>query len=296
MNPSPLAHRIRDFLTLALLAVLGATFGCAGGQEVTSEAIKQSRQLWANAGIRDYDLDWTVTGAQNNHYFVTVHGGEVRKVETIRPDGQRFALKPADTRFYGVDGLFLDDRRRVSPAQDRSSLWPAGGDESGDAVQARRQAGLSPVVSPRRDGYVACDRNRRCKTYTQDTSRGDQGRAGQQRTIVVSQRPTDIVMILEINSARRRHPALALLRRIRRSMRAQRSIRRVAACLRGGMRRPHSSLHKLFPEIGFIPGSLGSPRLSFVCAQKSASPPPLQRHWPGLPRSCRLGSRSRVPE
>ena len=47
------------------------------------------------------------TGAQNNHYFVTVRGGEVRKVESIRPDGQRFALKPADTRYYSVDGLFL---------------------------------------------------------------------------------------------------------------------------------------------------------------------------------------------
>jgi hypothetical protein len=95
------------FAMLGALAILGAESGCGGGQEATPEAIEEARQLWKKAGIRDYELDWTVTGAQNNHYYVTVNGGEVRKVESVRPDGQRFALKPADTRFYSVDGLFL---------------------------------------------------------------------------------------------------------------------------------------------------------------------------------------------
>ena len=68
-----------------------------------------------------------MTGAQNNHYFVTVHGGEVRKVETIRPDGQRFALKPADTRFYGVDGLFLTIADELAQLKtDRPFGQPAG--------------------------------------------------------------------------------------------------------------------------------------------------------------------------
>jgi Family of unknown function (DUF6174) len=94
-------------MMLALLSSVGTTCGCGGGQEVTPEAIDQARQLWAKADIRDYELDWTATGAQNNHFYVTVSGGKVRTVESVRPDGQRFALKPADTRFYGVDGLFL---------------------------------------------------------------------------------------------------------------------------------------------------------------------------------------------
>ena len=46
-------------------------------------------------------------GAQSNHYYVTVRGGEVRKVESIRPDGQRILLTSHDTRYFSVDGLFL---------------------------------------------------------------------------------------------------------------------------------------------------------------------------------------------
>jgi hypothetical protein len=107
MNLSPRVSRFRKLRMLGLLTVLGAMAGCAGGQEVTPEAIEQAKQLWTKAGIRDYDLEWTVTGAQNNHFYVTVHGGEARKVESVQPDGQRFASKPADTRYYSVDGLFL---------------------------------------------------------------------------------------------------------------------------------------------------------------------------------------------
>jgi hypothetical protein len=92
---------------LGILAVVSGGSGCAGGQAVTPEAIAQAKQLWTTAGIRDYDLEWTVTGAQSNHYYVTVHGGEVRKVESIRPDGQRIPLTSHDTRYFSVDGLFL---------------------------------------------------------------------------------------------------------------------------------------------------------------------------------------------
>jgi hypothetical protein len=107
MNRSPRVRWIGDWKMLGLLAILGAMIGCAGGQEVTAEAINQSKQVWKMAGIRDYDLDWTVTGAQNNHYYVTVRGGDVRKVESAQTDGRRFELHPSETRFYSVDGLFL---------------------------------------------------------------------------------------------------------------------------------------------------------------------------------------------
>jgi hypothetical protein len=89
------------------LAVLTCQLGCAGGQDVTSEAIDRARQLWSRAGILDYDLEWTVRGPNNAHYFVTVHGGEVRTIESLQPDGHRIPLKPPQPRFYGVDGLLL---------------------------------------------------------------------------------------------------------------------------------------------------------------------------------------------
>ena len=92
---------------LGILAVVGAASGCGRGQEVTPEAIAQAKQLWTKAGIRDYDLEWTVAGAQSNHYYVTVRGGEVRKVESMLPDGRRIVLKSFDTRYFSVDGLFL---------------------------------------------------------------------------------------------------------------------------------------------------------------------------------------------
>jgi len=97
----------RSITILVILMTLGATIGCSGGQEVTPEALEQAKRLWTKAGIRDYDLDWTVTGAQNNHYYVTVQGGEVRKVESVQPDGRRGDLRPAKTQYYSVDGLFL---------------------------------------------------------------------------------------------------------------------------------------------------------------------------------------------
>jgi hypothetical protein len=92
---------------LGILAIVGGVSGCGGGQEVTPEAIDHAKQLWTKAGIRDYDLEWTVAGAQSNHYYVTVRGGEVRKVESILTDGRRIALKSFDTKYFGVDGLFL---------------------------------------------------------------------------------------------------------------------------------------------------------------------------------------------
>jgi len=90
-----------------ILAILGSTLGCTGGQEVNPGAVDAARRLWTQAGIRDYQLEWSVTGSNNAHYVVSVQDGEVRKVESIRPDGARGVLHPPEPRFYGVDGLFL---------------------------------------------------------------------------------------------------------------------------------------------------------------------------------------------
>ena len=107
MRRLPLLSEFRSFALLCILSAVGAASGCGGGQDVTPETIDHARQLWTNAGIRDYDLEWTVAGAQSNHYYVTVRGGDVRKVESILADGRRILLKSFDTRYFSVDGLFL---------------------------------------------------------------------------------------------------------------------------------------------------------------------------------------------
>jgi Family of unknown function (DUF6174) len=98
--------RTRRYVKLSLAALLMATAGCGGGQEVTPESVQAAKQLWARAGIRDYDLDWSVTGPNNAHYLVTVRDGQVRTIEMIGRDGGKSALHPAETSLYSVDGLF----------------------------------------------------------------------------------------------------------------------------------------------------------------------------------------------
>ena len=90
-----------------IVLIMATISGCAGGQQATPEAVTQARQLWTKAGIRDYDLEWTVGGGQTSHYVVQVRDGEVRQIETISPDGTRRSPKIPDTRYYSVDGLFL---------------------------------------------------------------------------------------------------------------------------------------------------------------------------------------------
>ncbi len=90
-----------------ILAMLVATAGCAGGQPVTPEAVTKAKRLWAEAKLRDYDLEWSVGGRNNAHYAVTVRDGDVRKIESIQPDGSKLPMRPGDPKFYSVDGLFL---------------------------------------------------------------------------------------------------------------------------------------------------------------------------------------------
>lgn len=99
-------HQLRGIGILAWLGALILT-GCDRGEVVTPEALTQAKRLWSQAGIRDYELDWSVTGQNNAHYLVTVQGAEVRKVNAIEPDGRQVELHPGSPRFFGVDGLFV---------------------------------------------------------------------------------------------------------------------------------------------------------------------------------------------
>src|SRR3954468_10957214 len=104
----PRARRTRvGLLVAAVLALISPLAGCSGREPVTPEAIAAARKTWDKAGIRDYDLEWTASGMNQAHYFVTVREGVVRKVESVAPDGRKFELHPAEPRFYGVDGLFV---------------------------------------------------------------------------------------------------------------------------------------------------------------------------------------------
>jgi hypothetical protein len=109
MIPVPKRSASSWLAILGITAILGTAFGCAGGQEVTPGAIEAARSLWTRAGIRDYDLElnWTTSGMNTAHYFITVHGGVVQKVESIQPDGRRIVLVPGAARYYSIDGLFL---------------------------------------------------------------------------------------------------------------------------------------------------------------------------------------------
>jgi hypothetical protein len=96
-------------LTLVAMTGLAAVCffaRCSGDQPVTHEALAAARKTWSDAGIHDYDLEWTASGRMSAHYYVTVRQRQVRQVESVASDGRRSALQPPDSRFYGVDGLF----------------------------------------------------------------------------------------------------------------------------------------------------------------------------------------------
>jgi hypothetical protein len=107
MKSAALLRYRGNLRVLGLLAWLGIMAGCDRGEVVTPEAVAQAKRLWSQAGIRDYELDWSVTGQNNAHYLVTVRSAEVRKVEAIQPDGRRVELHPGSPRFFSVDGLFV---------------------------------------------------------------------------------------------------------------------------------------------------------------------------------------------
>jgi hypothetical protein len=93
---------------------------CSSGEPVTPQALAAAKKIWTDAKVRDYDLEWRVSGPNSGHYFVTVRNGDVRKVESVAPDGRKFEVHPAEPRFYSVDGLFTtiaDELMQLGDAQ-----------------------------------------------------------------------------------------------------------------------------------------------------------------------------------
>ncbi len=98
--------RLHARLWLGFLTACLVSGGCSGGDDVTAFNVKTARELWAKAGIRDYDLEYT-TAPANGHYVVEVRDGDVKKVEAVQPDETRIELHPGAPRYYSVDGIFL---------------------------------------------------------------------------------------------------------------------------------------------------------------------------------------------
>ena len=101
-------------LTLVAMTGLAAVCifaRCSGGQSVTPEALAAARKVWAEAGIRDYDLEWSASGITSAHYYVTVREREVRKVESIASDGRRSASANPRTQVFR-SGRALHDHCR----------------------------------------------------------------------------------------------------------------------------------------------------------------------------------------
>src|SRR4051812_5151713 len=115
----------RGYRTVVLVLLWGplALVGCAGGQNVTPDAIQAAQKRWERAAIHDYDLEWRSSGARSAHYFVKVRNDDVRSIESIDAHGQRHEVhlpERSSNRFYGVEGLFTvinDELKQLSNAQ-----------------------------------------------------------------------------------------------------------------------------------------------------------------------------------
>jgi hypothetical protein len=103
----PIVIRSPSASRSVLLAVVLTLAGCAGGVDVTGPSLAEARRRWEQAGIRDYQLEWTSSGLGRGHYVVTVRDGQVVSIESILTDGKRMAVHPPEPRFYGVEGLFM---------------------------------------------------------------------------------------------------------------------------------------------------------------------------------------------
>jgi hypothetical protein len=115
-------RRATGYSLIAMAGLIGICIfaRCTGGQPVTAESLALARRAWEEAGIRNYDLEWMASGNMSAHYLVTVRHGQVAQIESIAAGGRKFAVHPADPRFYGVDGLFTtiaDDLAQLGTGQ-----------------------------------------------------------------------------------------------------------------------------------------------------------------------------------
>lgn len=109
----------------ALLLI--ALAGCAGGEDVTPRTLARARQLWERAGVDDYNLEWTSSGAREGHYLVYVRGGRVAAIRSVQPDGRQVEARPGDPSYYGVEGLFRILREEADQLlEDRPFNQPKG--------------------------------------------------------------------------------------------------------------------------------------------------------------------------
>ena len=107
-------------LRRVLPALLVLLAGCGGGEDVTTRSLRAAARTWHRANIRDYDLEWTTSGARSNHYRVFVRGGAVRAVYLVQPGGKEVVARPGEPRYFGVDGLFQTIEEELDQAQSES--------------------------------------------------------------------------------------------------------------------------------------------------------------------------------
>ena len=117
-------------LALPLLALVVA--GCGGGRDVTADSVAAARKLWKDANIRNYDLEWTTSGAQEGHYLVYVRDGAVRAIRQVVRNPRDGVVRTIDARpgnmsYYGIDGLFkIIEEERMQLREDRPFGQPKG--------------------------------------------------------------------------------------------------------------------------------------------------------------------------
>jgi hypothetical protein len=112
-----------------LLASLAVAAGCSGSDvPLTAESLAEARRAWREAGVRDYNLEWLIRGAENGMYLAYVRDGRMAQARVVQPDGREVILSGADAESCGVEGLFrrleagLARNRGVPEA--RISFWP----------------------------------------------------------------------------------------------------------------------------------------------------------------------------
>lgn len=101
-----LISRSPALLALSLLSFTVPGCGVGGGEDVNARTMGQAKRLWDRAGVADYDLEWSSSGARDGHYRVRVRGGVVERVTQVLGDGSVREARPGDASYYGVDGLF----------------------------------------------------------------------------------------------------------------------------------------------------------------------------------------------
>ncbi len=97
MLESPIMNRTHHprRLWLALSVLLVPLSGCVQGENVNPYSLGQARRTWDQTKPADYDLEWTVSGARQAHYLVSVRAGSVRSIASVGADGKKTVDSPA---------------------------------------------------------------------------------------------------------------------------------------------------------------------------------------------------------